>query len=158
MKHNQYVCPAWSSGVLRSPDDQSMCKPDGCTRAHIESQKSAATPQMHCFNDFTAKHFTTLCAAFALTLHSLPKAIRFPAFLAGLNFFFTMQTPGMVNLPVLLASFWARSASASRIFPISDFLPSHAVAKASAIAPFEMDFTPFFIAFIPFMAFIAFFA
>ena len=79
----------------------------------------------------------------------------FAWFLRGLVV--TMQTPGMVNLPVLLVSLAASSARASKTFAISDLLPSQAVAKASAMAPFGMDFT-LFIAFMPFIAFIAFFA
>merc|ERR550514_2255638 len=122
-------------------------------------EEQCANPQTHCFKAFTAKAFKTVCAAFALTLTSLPKAMRLPAFLAGLCLVLTMQTPGMVNLPVLLVSFAASSARASKTFAISDLFFSHAAPKASAMALFPMDFTPFFIDFMPFfMAFIAFLA
>merc|ERR1719484_458246 len=86
--------------------------------------------------------------------------MRLPAFLAGLCLVLIMQMPGIVNLPVLLVSFSASSAKASKALVISDLFFSHAVAKASAMALFGMDLTPFFalIALIAFMAFIAFFA
>merc|ERR1719456_69817 len=104
----------------------------------LNCSQSASIPHTHSFRAFTAKHFTTVCAAFAFTFTSLPKAIRLPAFLAGLCLVLIMQTPGMTNFPV--------------------FLLSVAVAKASAMPPLEIDFT-LFIAFIPFfMAFIAFLA
>merc|ERR1719230_602183 len=106
-------------------------------------------PQTHSFKAFTAKHFTTVCAALAFTFTSLPKAMRLPALRAGLCRVLIMQTPGITNLPVFLVSDVASSARASKTFPISDFLLSVAVAKASAMPPFEMDFT-LFIAFIPF--------
>merc|ERR1711988_342524 len=108
----------------------------------------------------TANAFTTVLAAFALTLISLPKAMRFPALVAGLWRVFTMQTPGIVNLPVLLISLPASSANASKAFVISDLFFSHAAANASAIAPLEIDFAPFIalMAFIAFIAFIAFLA
>merc|ERR1719313_2598229 len=101
-----------------------------------------------------------VCAAFALTFTSLPNAMRLPAFLAGLCLVLIMQMPGIVNLPVPLVSFSASSARASKTLVISDLFFSHAVAKASAMPLFGMDFTPFFalIALIAFMAFIAFFA
>merc|ERR1719311_1277949 len=111
-------------------------------------------PQTHCFNAFTAKHFTTVRAGFALTRTSLPKAMRLPAFVAGLCLVLTMHTPGIVNLPVLFASLVASSARASNIFAMSALFVSQAVARASATAPFGMAFTPF-IAFID--LFIAFF-
>merc|ERR1719263_1297288 len=68
-----------------------------------------------------------------------------------------MQIPGIVNLPVLLTSFPASSAKASKALLISDLFFSHAAANASAIAPFEIDLAPF-IALMAFIAFIAFIA
>merc|ERR1719456_346976 len=122
----------------------------------LNCSQSASIPHTHSFRAFTAKHFTTVCAAFAFTFTSLPKAIRLPAFLAGLCLVLIMQTPGMTNFPVFLVSLVASSARASKIFPISDFLLSVAVAKASAMPPFGIDFTPrFFIAFIAFFMAIA---
>merc|ERR1719182_1009441 len=124
----------------------------------LNCSQSASIPHTHSFRAFTAKHLTTVCAAFAFSFTSLPKAIRLPAFLAALCLVLTMQMPGITNLPVFLVSDVASSARASKIFPISDFLLSVAVAKASAMPPLEIDFT-LFIAFMPFfMAFIAFFA
>merc|ERR1719217_1643722 len=119
--------------------------------------KRAPYPQTHDFKAFTANAFTTVCAAFAFTLTSLPNAMRLPAFLAGLCLVLIMQMPGIVNLPVPLVSFSASSAKASKTLVISDLFFSHAVAKASAMPLFGMDFTPFF-ALMAFIAFIAFFA
>merc|ERR1719424_1669194 len=69
-----------------------------------------------------------------------------------------MQTPGMVNLPVPFTSLPARSAKASKTFDTSDLFFSQAAPTASAMAPFPIDFTPFFMLFMPFIAFIAFIA
>merc|ERR1711988_1473776 len=121
----------------------------------VTARKYAPYPQTHDFKAFTAKAFTTVCAAFAFTLTSLPNAMRLPAFLAGLCLVLIMQMPGIVNLPVPLVSFSASSAKASKTLVISDLFFSHAVAKASAMPLFGMDLTPFFarIAFIAFMDF-----
>merc|ERR1719218_414677 len=112
------------------------------------------------FKAATAKALTTVLAGLALTFTSLPKAIRLPAFVAGLCLVLIMQTPGIVNLPVLFTSLAASSAKASKAFDISDLFFSHAAANASAMARFEIDFAPFIarMAFIPFIAFIAFLA
>merc|ERR1711976_662047 len=111
---------------------------DTCTRGILERVHTQIIilhqaiecnyPQTHSFKAFTAKHFTTVCAALAFTFTSLPKAIRLPAFLAALCLVFTMQTPGITNLPVFLVSDVASSARASKILLMSDFLPSVAVA------------------------------
>merc|ERR1719359_2045254 len=102
------------------------------------------------FNAFTAKALTIVRAGLALTFTSLPNAIRLPAFCAGLWRVFTMHTPGSVNLPVDFTSFVIRLARASNTLLASDFFISHAVPKASAIAPFDRALAPF-------IAFIAFF-
>merc|ERR1719313_1566015 len=62
-----------------------------------------------------------------------------------------MQTPGILNLPVLFTSLWMTSVSASKALVISDLFFSQAAASASAMAPFDMAGLPLFIAF--FMAF-----
>merc|ERR1719440_2721361 len=100
---------------------------------------------------FTAKAFTTVRAGFALTLTSLPNAMRLPAFVAGLWRVLIMHTPGMVNFP-RLTSLAASSARASKYLPMSALFESHDVAKASAMALFGSAFTPF-IAFIAFIFF-----
>merc|ERR1719235_2441745 len=111
------------------------------------------------FKAATAKAFTTVLAGLALTFTSMPKAMRLPAFVAGLCLVLIMQTPGIVNLPVLFTSLAASSAKASKAFDISDLFFSHAAPKASAMALLGMDETLFMAFFIPFfMAFIAFFA
>merc|ERR1719345_540967 len=112
----------------------------------------AAALQTLFFKADTAKAFTTVLAGFALTFISWPNIKRLPAFVAALCFVLIMQTPGIVNLPVPFTSLPASVAKASKTFAISDFLCSHAVANASAMAPFAMDLTPAFIAFIAFLA------
>merc|ERR1712232_1533088 len=77
------------------------------------------THQTTDFRAFTAKHFTTVRAGFALTLTSLPNTLRLPAFVAGLCLVFTMHTPGITNLPVPFTSFAATSARASNALFIS---------------------------------------
>merc|ERR1719182_903027 len=94
----------------------------------LNCSQSASIPHTHSFRAFTAKHFTTVCAAFAFTFTSLPNAMRLPAFLAGLCLVLIMQTPGMTNLPVPFTSFIATSARASSALLISDFLVPHASA------------------------------
>merc|ERR1719473_364556 len=64
----------------------------------------------------------------------------------------------MTNFPALLTCADPISASASITFEHSDFFISHAVATASAMAPFGNERTAAFIAFIPFIAFMAFIA
>merc|ERR1719230_2152444 len=125
-----------------------------CQIAQHHSWIRVITPQTQDFKSLKAKHLTTVHAALALTFTSLPKAMRFPAFLAGLWRVLIMQTLGMVNFPVPLISFVTNSANASKAFVMSDLFLSQAAAKASAMAPLAMDFTPF-IAFIPlFIAFL----
>merc|ERR1719272_295642 len=122
------------------------------------SERRVVTPQTHDFKSFVAKHLTTVHAALALTLISLPKAMRLPAFLAGLLRVLTMQTPGILNLPVLLTSLVTSSARASKTLLISALFVSHAVAMASATALFGIAVTPFFPFFIAFITFFIAFA
>merc|ERR1719498_286128 len=122
--------------------------------------KKKQLPQTTSFKAFMAKHFTTVRAALAFTFTSLPNIMRLPALVAGLYLVLTMQMPGSVNFPVLFVSFVATSARASNTLDISDLFASHAAAKASAMAPLLIDFTPFLarMAFMAFIAFIAFLA
>merc|ERR1719399_786042 len=64
----------------------------------------------------------------------------------------------MTNFPALLTCADPTSARASRTFEHSDFFISHAVAKASAMAPFGNERAAAFIAFIAFIAFMDFIA
>merc|ERR1719190_266048 len=50
----------------------------------------------------------------------------------------------MVNLPVFLTSWVATEARTSKALEATDFLSSHPVAKASAMAPLLMAFTAAF--------------
>merc|ERR1711941_194677 len=113
---------------------------------------SQCPEQKHQIDDFSAatgRAFTTVLAGLAFTTTSLPNIILLPALVAGFFLVLIMQSPGMVNLPVLSTSLAAKPARVSNILEASDFLMSCAVARASAMPPFGIDFTAF-------MAFIAF--
>merc|ERR1719198_1806697 len=103
----------------------------------------------------TGKALTIVRAGLALTLISLPKAMRLPALVAGLWRVLIRQTPGILNLPVDLTSLWMSSASESRALAISDFFFSHATARASAMPPLDMANLPFMAFFMAFIAFLA---
>merc|ERR1719226_467643 len=60
----------------------------------------------------------------------------------------------MENKPVFPSSFVAISARLSMTFEHTDFFSSHAVASASAIAPFDIGL-PFVVVFMDFMGAIA---
>merc|ERR1719235_2385944 len=92
------------------------------------------------FNAFTGKHFTIVRAGFALTMNSLPKAILFPALVAGFTRVLIMHTPGRVNFPVLPTSAVTSSESTLKTFEASDFFISHFSATAAANAVLVMAF------------------
>merc|ERR1719271_1468966 len=109
-------------------------------RCQASSQKEGSL-QTQFFKVFTAKHFTTVRAGFALTFISWPNITRLPAFVAALCFVLIMQTPGIVNLPLPFTSLPASVAKASKTFATSDFFCSHAVANASAMDLFGIALT-----------------
>merc|ERR1719347_206546 len=80
----------------------------------------------------TGNALTMVRAGLALTITTLPNTSRLPAFVAGFKRVFTMQTPGMVNLP-FLTSWAATSARAPRALTAWLFLISAASAMISAI-------------------------
>merc|ERR1719468_1436271 len=104
----------------------------------------------------TGNAFTTVFAGFAFTCTILPKISRFPALVAGFKRVFTMQTPGIVNLPSFFTCLAATSANAPKTFAHSERFISQAADSWSAISVFEMDLAPFIgrIAFMAFMDFI----
>merc|ERR1719161_592255 len=114
------------------------------------SFKKGSAPQTACFKAATAKHFTTVLAGFALTFTILPKISLLPAFVAGFFLVLIMQTPGRMILPVFFTSFVMSAASAASTPEASAFFMSQASAIASATAPFVIDLTGAFIAFMPF--------
>merc|ERR1719191_1654246 len=100
-------------------------------------------------------HFTRVLAGFAFTNTSLPKAIRFPAFVAGFFFSLIMVIPGMANFP---AAFSCAGISASRA-PKTAFTSFFLIPEADSIAPKISAFgiaRPFAALLTRFMAFIAF--
>merc|ERR1719420_2072785 len=103
-------------------------------------------PHTLCFKAETGNAFTTFLAGFALTITTLPKTSLFPALVAGFIRVLILQTPGMVNTPVLFTSCVAISARLLMIFPHRLFFVSVLVERASAMPPFVIAFA--FIAFI----------
>merc|ERR1719221_2345480 len=89
-------------------------------------------------------------AGFALTITTLPKTSRFPAFVAGFTRVFSMHSPGSVILPVFLTSLVTTSAKLVITFTQSLFFSSVFAATASARPVLLRLFTAF-IAFIDFM-------
>jgi len=72
---------------------------------------------------------------------------RAGAFVAGFVRVFNLHKPGMAKMPVLPTSFVAISAKLSMTFEHTDFLSSHEVASASAIAPFDIGLPAVFMVF-----------
>merc|ERR1719456_1418076 len=88
------------------------------------------------FNCLAAKHLTTLRAGLALTLISLPKAIRFPALVAALCLSTTRQIPGRMILPFFFTALTTTPSKASITFFTSFFatpLPFSSAALASVL-------------------------
>merc|ERR1719190_131512 len=96
--------------------------------------------QMLFFRAAAGKAFTIFRAGFAFTITTLPKTSLLPAFVAGFVRVFNLHKPGRAKMPVLPTSFVAISAKLSMNFEHTDFLSSHEVASASAIAPFVIVF------------------
>merc|ERR1719468_814594 len=91
----------------------------------------------------TGNAFTTVLAGLALTCTILPKISRLPALVAGFKRVFTMQTPGIVNLPSFFTCLAATSDKAPKTLLHCAFFKSQAVANWSAISVLEMDLAPF---------------
>merc|ERR1719420_2534108 len=103
--------------------------------------------QMLFFRAAAGKAFTIFRAGFAFTITTLPKTSLLPAFVAGFVRVFSLHKPGREKMPVLPTSFVAISARLSMNFEHTDFLSSHEVASASAIAPFVIGLPAVFIVF-----------
>merc|ERR1712217_270109 len=86
--------------------------------------------QMLFFKAATGYALTTVFAGFAFTICILPKISRFPALVAGFKRVLTMQTPGMVNLPLFFTSVAAIVAKVSSNLEPCDFFNSCFVANA----------------------------
>merc|ERR1719436_2209369 len=109
------------------------------------------TPQRLSLMALTGNAFTTLRAGLAFTTQILPKISRLPALVAGFVLVLSLQRPGNIKTPVLTTSLVANSAKLPMRPEHTDFFNSHEVAKASAMAPFDMVFPDFVAAFIVFM-------
>merc|ERR1712113_787100 len=110
------------------------------------SSHTSWLPHTLFFKAETGKAFTTFLAGFAFTITTFPKTSLFPALVAGFMRVLILQTPGMVNIPVLFTSCVAISARLFRICPHTLFFVSVLVDRASAMPPFVIAFA--FIAFI----------
>merc|ERR1719378_1398932 len=99
-----------------------------------------------------ANAFTTVFAGFALTITVFPKISFFPALVAGFARVLIRISPGSAKMPALLTCSVATLVRLSMILEHWDFLRSHSVASASAMAPLVMGFAAAFIAFMGAMA------
>merc|ERR1711972_914293 len=99
------------------------------------------------FRAAAGKAFTIFRAGFAFTITTLPKTSLLPAFVAGFVRVFNLHKPGREKRPVLPTSFVAISAKLSMNFEHTDFLSSHDVASASAMAPLVIGLPAVFIVF-----------
>merc|ERR1719171_2950034 len=100
-------------------------------------------------------HFTSVLAGFAFTNTSLPKAIRFPAFVAGFFFSLIMVIPGMVIFPDAFSCAGIRDSRAPKTAFTSFFLIPEVDSIALKTSPFGIA-RPFAALLTRFMAFIAF--
>merc|ERR1719415_21709 len=71
-------------------------------------------------------------------MHTLPKISLLPALVAGFFLVLILQRPGRVKTPDFFTSAVAISARLAKALTTSFFFISHAVATASAKAPFVM--------------------
>merc|ERR1719486_385829 len=116
-------------------------------------QPHEAASQICCLSAATGKAFTMVLAGFAFTLISWPKAILFPALVAGFLRVLILQRLGIVKMPVFFTSVVARVAKLSRSSEHTLVLSSCCSASVLTIVPLVMALAPVFIAFIVFMAF-----
>merc|ERR1719156_53702 len=84
-------------------------------------------------------HFTRVLAGFAFTNTSLPKAIRFPAFVAGFFFSLIMVIPGMANFPDAFSCAGISDSRAPKTAFTSFFLIPEADSIAPKISPFGIE-------------------
>merc|ERR1712084_69312 len=125
-----------TSGLFRgAPHEQ-----QSCTKLRVKGPNF----QTLAFSAATGNALTIFLAGFALTMTTLPKTSRFPAFVAGFVRIFKRAKPGTVNTPVFSTSCVATRASSSRHLDATVFFTSHAVANASAMPPLDMALTAAF--------------
>merc|ERR1711865_1320681 len=101
----------------------------------------------------TANAFTTVLAALAFTLTSLPKMFLMPALVAGFTRVLILHKPGMVKMPAFFTSVVARAAKLSRISEHALVFISCLSANVLTMAPLDMALAPAFIDFMDFMLF-----
>merc|ERR1711944_112678 len=89
----------------------------------------------------------SVLAGLAFTITTLPKTSLLPALVAGFKRVFTMQRPGITNLPALFTSLVATPARLLMTFMQSDLFSSVSSANARARPPFVIGFAAVFIAF-----------
>merc|ERR1711972_656733 len=104
----------------------------------VRSQPVEAASQILFFKAATGYAFTIFLAGFALTITSLPKISRLPAFVAGLVRSFKRHKPGIAKAPVFFTSFEATSAKLFSTLEQIFCFNSNEVANAFARLPFVM--------------------
>merc|ERR1719169_182274 len=112
-------------------------------------EASTSSSQICAFRAATGKAFTTVLAGFAFTLISCPKAILFPALVAGFLRVLILQRLGIVKIPFFFTSVVARVAKLSRSPEQTLVFISCCSASVLIRAPLVMT--------LPAFAFIAFF-
>merc|ERR1719331_1987415 len=105
-------------------------------------------------------HFTSVLAGFAFTNTSLPKAIRFPALVAGFFFSLIIVIPGRVNFPVAFSCAGiSDSKDVKTAFTSFFFTPEEdSIAPKISLFGMALPFTALLTRFIAFMAGAAFMA
>merc|ERR1719198_307808 len=136
------------------PQTCSVEFPQGASLWDAKKFESCVASQNWLLRAETAKAFTTVLAAFAFTLTSLPKIFRMPALVAGLTRVLIRASPGMVKMPVFFTSAVARTARLSRSSEHAFGFISCFAANAAQIAPLDMALAPDFMLFMDFMLFI----
>merc|ERR1712050_615716 len=111
---------------------------------HRSSYHHWLPAQMLFFRAAAGKAFTIFRAGFAFTITTLPNISLLPAFVAGFVRVFNPHKPGREKTPVLPTTVVAIEVKLSMTFEHTDFLSSHEVASASAIAPFDIGLAAIF--------------
>merc|ERR1719376_1973594 len=131
------------------PGRRLPARPAGRPRA---GGRGGGRAQTACLRAAAGKALTTVFAGLALTMTTLPKTSRFPALVAGFTRVLMRSSPGSAKMPLLFTCAVAAPVRLSKTLVIWDFLSSHSVATASAIAPFVMGFAAAFMDFMGAMA------
>merc|ERR1719506_1423895 len=122
----------------------------GAAPRHVwsaDNENRAHPVQKLSFSDFTAKALQIVRAGFAFTCTIFPKAIRFPALVAGFFRSLIIVTPGMVNFPLAFRALGASASSPASTAFTSFFFTPDLASRAVQTSLFDIALPAFFIAF-----------